>query len=72
MKRPVWFRRRTWGAGWTPCSWQGCLVTVLCLALSLAALYWGPGWDTKLYVLGVFGPVGLLAAIAFLTEDTAG
>jgi hypothetical protein len=69
MKRPVWFRRRTWGAGWNPCSWQGWLVTALCLALSFATMAWGRGLDTPLFLLGAIGPFGLLLLIAFLTDD---
>lgn len=26
MKRPVWFKRKTYGWGWTPATWQGWAV----------------------------------------------
>lgn len=29
----LWFRAKTYGYGWTPCSWQGWLVTLLYAAL---------------------------------------
>jgi hypothetical protein len=27
-----WFRRKRWGYGWMPCTWQGWVVTVLFIA----------------------------------------
>ena len=72
MKRRVWFRRRTWGAGWSACSWQGWLVSILCLGLSFAALYWGRWWNPVLCLLGVVGPLGLLAVVASRTDDGPG
>jgi len=41
MRRPgrdSWFRRRRFGLGWTPCSWQGWLVTLAYLGL---VVYYG-------------------------------
>ncbi|MBV9549496.1 MAG: hypothetical protein JO256_07470 [Alphaproteobacteria bacterium] len=26
---PRWFRKKTFGYGWTPCSWEGWLATLL-------------------------------------------
>lgn len=31
----LWFRAKTYGYGWTPCSWQGWLVLLAYIALSL-------------------------------------
>lgn len=31
----LWFRAKTYGYGWTPCSWQGWLVLAMYIALSL-------------------------------------
>jgi catechol 2,3-dioxygenase-like lactoylglutathione lyase family enzyme len=36
MKSHLWFRRKTYGWGWTPITWQGCLVTALFVAIPLA------------------------------------
>jgi hypothetical protein len=34
MSKGPWFRRRTFGYGWTPITWEGWLVTLgLCIAL---------------------------------------
>lgn len=33
MDKKLWFRRKLYGWGWTPCSWEGWLVTFLYLAL---------------------------------------
>jgi hypothetical protein len=31
-----WFRRKSFGLGWTPCTWQGWLVVLGFVALALA------------------------------------
>ena len=36
MKTNLWFRRKTYGWGWTPITWQGWLVTALFVAIPLA------------------------------------
>ena len=33
---PRWFRKKTFGYGWTPCTWQGWAVMVLFIAVALA------------------------------------
>lgn len=35
MKNNLWFRRKTYGWGWTPITWQGWLVTAFFLAMPL-------------------------------------
>lgn len=32
MKNSIWFQRKRYGWGWTPCSWQGRLTTFLFVA----------------------------------------
>lgn len=29
MQKKFWFKRKLYGWGWTPCSWEGWLVTVV-------------------------------------------
>ena len=29
MTKKLWFRAKTYGWGWTPCSWEGWLVIIL-------------------------------------------
>jgi hypothetical protein len=29
MNKKLWFRAKTYGWGWTPCSWEGWLITGL-------------------------------------------
>ena len=29
MKNKIWFKRKLYGWGWTPCSWEGWLVIVV-------------------------------------------
>ncbi len=37
MKREIWFKAKTYGFGWYPCSWQGWLVTLIWLGFILLA-----------------------------------
>lgn len=32
QKQHLWFKRKLYGWGWTPCSWQGWLVTAVYVA----------------------------------------
>jgi catechol 2,3-dioxygenase-like lactoylglutathione lyase family enzyme len=36
MKNKLWFRRKTYGWGWTPISWEGWLVTFAAILIPLA------------------------------------
>lgn len=36
MKSNLWFRRKTYGWGWTPITWQGWTITAFCVAIPLA------------------------------------
>jgi len=31
LERPLWFKRKKYGYGWTPCTWQGWLVIFIYL-----------------------------------------
>ena len=33
MKRPIWFKAKTYGYGWYPATWQGWLIILLWVAL---------------------------------------
>ncbi|HEY7421948.1 MAG TPA: hypothetical protein VH541_08050 [Gaiellaceae bacterium] len=33
-----WFRRKTYGVGWTPASWQGWLITLAVVLGTIAVL----------------------------------
>lgn len=33
MTKKLWFKAKTYGWGWTPCSWEGWLVTGVYVAL---------------------------------------
>lgn len=29
MKKDIWFKRKLYGWGWTPCTWQGWMLTLI-------------------------------------------
>jgi uncharacterized membrane protein YhaH (DUF805 family) len=33
MKRPIWFKAKTYGYGWYPATWQGWLIILLWVVL---------------------------------------
>lgn len=33
MKRPIWFKAKTYGYGWYPATWQGWLIILIWIAL---------------------------------------
>lgn len=33
MSEKLWFKAKTYGWGWTPCSWEGWLITLLYIVL---------------------------------------
>ncbi len=35
---PLWFKAKTYGYGWTPCTWQGWLVTGIYIVLTIGTL----------------------------------
>ena len=39
MQRPLWFKAKRYGWGWTPCTWQGWLVVGVFVALITADAY---------------------------------
>lgn len=36
MEKKLWFKRKLYGWGWYPCSWEGWLVTLVYAALLVA------------------------------------
>lgn len=39
MKNKLWFRRKTYGWGWTPITWQGWLVTLIVVVIPILIKY---------------------------------
>ncbi len=65
-----WFKRKVWGWGWTPATWQGWLVTVLYIVLITLfliireeAIPGNPDSGSNFLVLGL--PIALLTALFF-------
>lgn len=75
MKRPIWFKRKQYGWGWTPATWQGWAI----LGIYTGALITLIGRiDSNLepangelvnFFLPLFGLTVLLLAITYLTGE---
>lgn len=63
--KKLWFRRKSYGWGWTPCSWQGWVVLAAYLLVIMLFSYYTSGDmypDGNLLVRFIF-PFGVLTAI---------
>ena len=74
MEKQFWFKRKRYGWGWTPSTWQGWLVTAVYVALMVAfALTLDQGSSAREVALMFVIPALLLTAtflrIAFKTGE---
>ena len=74
----IWFKAKTYGWGWTPCTWQDWLIIlVYAVAITLNALQFNSSPHTKADVLGSFAPITivltlLLILITYATGEKPG
>jgi hypothetical protein len=63
-RKEIWFKRKEYGWGWVPCTWQGWLATAIYIALLLAiATTLGPNEPTaKEISVGFLLPIILVSA----------
>jgi uncharacterized membrane protein YhaH (DUF805 family) len=52
--KKLWFKRKTYGWGWTPCSWQGWAATLAYVALLGLFVSWLTPSDTLSQVVRKF------------------
>ena len=70
ITRKPWFGpKRTFGWGWSPVSWQGVLVIILTVVLSLASVIVWQGWGAAVAVPVV---IGCSLVVILLTGDPPG
>ncbi len=70
MTRTPWFGpKKVIGWGWTPTSWQGVLVTIVFLILTLGSVLLWHGWGAGIAVPVL---VAALLGIAVATGDPPG
>ena len=57
----LWFRRKTYGYGWFPLTWQGwAIIAGYILGILLLAFRVQPSWTGEQLVWQLFVPVGIL------------
>lgn len=64
MKNKLWFKRKTYGYGWTPVTWKGWLFTVvwiIALYFTLARIDYG--WLKNLLILIIM--IGILFFVCY-------
>ncbi|MCF7866205.1 hypothetical protein K9L67_04565 [Candidatus Woesearchaeota archaeon] len=59
-KNKLWFRRKTYGWGWTPCTWQGWIVVIIFIILLFGVI------EIFKYKLIDGDSIGFFLSIAFL------
>ena len=57
----LWFKRKLYGWGWVPVSWQGWLVAIIGITIALAGVYLGETDDAPGAAL-----IGILLMIALI------
>lgn len=71
ITKEPWFGPKTgFGWGWTPITWQGWLVTGVCLAVIIWAVFFFRGGSMAIYI--TFGAVAALILACILTGTAPG
>lgn len=69
----LWFRRKTYGWGWTPATWEGWLTTLLAVIAIFAAAYLIDPDQRPLEFVGVMVIiVGLLLLVSYRKGERPG
>ena len=68
MPKKYWFKRKTYGYGWTPCTWQGWLVIALGFTVFIPLVTRAPNLPLPLFMF----LVGLWAATLVLISYLKG
>jgi hypothetical protein len=64
MTKHYWFRRKLYGWGWTPVTWQGWLIIVIYVALiTLLSITINENSSVKEILLTFISPIALLTTI---------
>ena len=75
MARKLWFMAKRYGWGWTPCSWEGWLVTLLAVIVIVLTMLHVDRYAHSVSdmligsVLPVLGVVMILTGIAYKTGE---
>ncbi len=65
-----WFRKKRFGSGVRPATWQGwALTAVLVVAVIGIARRWPPQESTALFIIGVVVALAVYAGIAYATLE---
>ncbi len=69
MSKNLWFKKKTYGWGWTPCNWQGFVVVGLYVAaLCLTVWFVRIGifeWTPTQLTIAIFAEFAVLVAISY-------
>ena len=68
MSKNYWFKRKTYGYGWTPCTWQGWLVIIVALGVFAPLVRQAPNLSLPVFVF----LVGLWAVTLILISYLKG
>jgi hypothetical protein len=64
-EKKLWFRRKTYGWGWTPCTWQGWLATAIYVFFLILFVGWLEPTATYKDVILQFGVPFTLVTLIF-------
>lgn len=66
MEKKIWFKRKIYGWGWYPATWQGWLVTAVYIAVILASAATVDEGSPAREVAFTFALPVILATVAFI------
>jgi hypothetical protein len=68
--RPYWFPAKRYGWGWgSPTTWQGWLVLLGWLVITIPTSVWLAPRSSALFVLFILGMCGVLGVVCYLTGE---
>lgn len=73
MDKKIWFKKKKYGWGWTPCTWQGHMVVglyFLCICLTVWVVQFGfVSMNTTQLVATLIGESAVLVAVSYLKGE---
>lgn len=69
MKRPVWFKRKIYGWGWTPSAWQGWAILGIYTGAIISLIGKAESDSFLSFFLPLLGLTALLLVTTYLTGE---
>ena len=68
-RKDIWFRRKLYGWGWTPCTWQGWVTILVWLAVYILGLTQAEK-NTTMSVIVMVASIAILLVICYIKGES--